>query len=182
MVCDPSFSQRVMEGIEAGEDYEGNKIQIIAAPLEEGLLRIEARAATSGLAKRAASMACSLVISAGNMGFERETSMISRQLDMIEKRAALAESLIHRDEKGEGQGVLSGGAVRALAHLTEIQIDTETEAELIAQKKRTKLIVSPGFGVLERPPLLLLSFGPAAVVTAFFFAALLAGASRRREE
>ncbi len=146
------------------------KVNLRAAPLEEGLLRIEARAADPFLAWRAASVACSLVVETANEGFVRERALLQRHVETIRRQSAAAESLAH-DARADDQA--RAQAFRALAHFTEIQVKAETEAELLAQKKETRVMSAPGHGTPERPPLAVVAMGPAALVALLVAAALL---------
>jgi hypothetical protein len=175
MVGDPDFLARVTRVMKLSEL---GVLDLRAAPLEDGLLRVEGRSTDPLVSQRGAVLACSLVAARTNEGFDQERVLTSRQLGTIRQRLAAAESLIHREAATEGA---RAEALRALAHFTELEIETETEAELIAQKKRTRILVAPGKATQERPVLALVAMGPAAVVTVVVAAGMVARRSRRRE-
>jgi hypothetical protein len=174
LVNDASFAGSVAAVLQNGAEQIRGTFQLGSAPLEEGLLRVEARATNSRLAEEVAVIACSLVVEIAGEEYQREKALMSSQLELVKNRSALAESLIYQNSVPQQQGALQGDALRALAHLTEIQVEKETEAELISQKKRSVIVVKPGTGRVERPPTLAMSIGPALVVTVLLAAAFLA--------
>jgi len=174
LVGDQAFASHIADLM--GRDRR-TKPDLRAVPLEEGLLRLEARSSDPVAAQRGAAVACSLVAARTNEAFHRERDLSDRQLRALRPRVMLAESLAAGSSSDEAKAI----ALRALAHFTEVQIETETEAELMAQKKQTRLLVEPGIAVAERPPVALMAMGPAAVVTAFAAAAMMARRTRKRE-
>lgn len=173
VVGDAAFASEVARAIQR----PGTSIGLRAAPLEEGLVRVEARAEEPEAAHRAAVVACSLVVARANEGFLRERDMVSRQIEAIRRGRAMAESLA---QAGPVMADAKAIALRAAAHFTEVQVKTETEAELMAQKKETRLLVRPQPASAERPALGVVAMGPGAV-TAAVAAALYAALRRRRE-
>lgn len=174
LVNDPSFTGRVAAVLRHRPEQIGGAFQLSSAPLEEGLVRVEARAANSRLAQEVAAIACSLVVGITGEDYQREKALMNSQLELVRNRAALAESLIFEDPTAPQRGALQGDALRALALLTEIQVEKEIEAELISQKKPSIVVVNPGPGTVERPPTLAMSMGPALVATVLLAAAFLA--------
>ena len=175
LVNDPSFAQRTATAIHRRVEPPGGAFHLSSAPVEEGLLRVEARAGDSWVAQKAASVACSLVIGITAEAYQRERELMISQLKLVRNRSALAESLIHKDSTdGPERSALQGDALRALALFTEIQVDKEIEAELLSQKKRSVVVVHPGPGTVERPPAFVMSLGPALVMTVLLAAAFLA--------
>ncbi|MBN1423369.1 hypothetical protein JXA88_02330 [Candidatus Fermentibacteria bacterium] len=174
MVSDPAFSDRLTSMV-AG--LPPGALSFRAAPLEEGLIRVEARSVDPADARRGAVLACSLLVAQGNEAFQRERNLADRQIEMIRVRSADAESLIRaRSTPDDAKAT----AMRALAHFTEIQVETEISAELMTQKKPTKVLVEPSLAVAERPSLAIVALGPAAVV-ALVVAVGMVTRRRRRE-
>jgi len=174
LIGDPTFALKVTALL--GRDPPA-ALDFRAAPLEEGLMRIEARSSDPLIAQRGAALACSLVAARTNEPFQSERDLSDRQLGALRPRVALAETLAARSRSDEARAI----ALRALAHFTEVQIKAELEAELVAQKKQTRVLVEPSRGTAERSSVILMAMGPAAVVTAIVVAGLVARSTRRRE-
>jgi hypothetical protein len=173
LVNDPSFAGHVATILDQHPQQIGGAFQLNSAPIEEGLLRVEARAADGRRSQEAAAIACSLVVGITVEDYQRERALMNSQLELVKNRSALAESLIFEGPTASQRGSLQGDALRALALFTEIQVEKESEAELISQKKRSVVVVNPGPGTEERPPALVISMGPALVVTILLAAAFL---------
>jgi hypothetical protein len=174
LVNDPSFSARVAAELRLRPGGISGAFQLGSAPLEEGLVRVEARAATSRAAQDAAAVACSMVVSITGEDYRRERALINSQLELVRQRSALTESLIQANPTARGREALQGDALRALALLTEIQMEKETEAELVSQKKPSVIVVNPGPGIEERPSAVAMALGPALVVSVLLSAVFLA--------
>ncbi len=177
LIGDASFSQQVAK-ILGSEGMMDPAPVVGAAPLEEGLIRVEAREGRSEVARRATVVACSLVVDMSNQGYERERSLLEKQLALVRSRSALAESLIrvgHESSRADGQH-MGSEAMRALAHLTEIQLKTETATEHVRQKKRTRILVTPGAAHADRPSTRALALVPGFIVTLLLGVALAANA------
>ena len=179
-ISDGAFMSLVAERLRNTGSETGTDFSIRPAPLEEGVLKIEARSADPELARQAAVVACSLVIENFNTVYEREFRLLSDHVNLIRSRASLAESLLAASPRAQGHGDLVGGAIQALSHLTELQIEAETESELLTQKKQTVLIVPPGVAVPDRPALMPISVVIGGLVTVFLTAILISSGTGRR--
>lgn len=167
LVNDPTFFDRILYTVRSEGFVEMPRVG--ASPIEDGLIRIEGRADEPQVALRASVLACSLLVNLTNGGYERELTLIQNQLDRIRTHAALAESLVlGKGDMTEKISASSAGEVlRALAHFTEIQIKTETDAEHLIQKKQSRILVLPAIAQADRPPLVLLSLIPGLVLALF---------------
>lgn len=181
-VADGSFQSQVRECLNERPGETEEDFSIRPAPLEEGVIKIEARSADPELARQASAVACSLIIERTNEPFEREYKLLTGQVALLRERASLAESLITNSNNTTGYGELAGGAIQALSHLTELLIEAETETELLTQKKQTVLLVHPGTGVPDRPALMPISVVIGGLVTLFLAAIFISSGTGRKPE